>query len=69
MLLRIKELRMAANMTQGQLAVEMGVNQNTVSSWELEVTRPKTGDLPQLAKVLGCTINDLFVDAPMPEAI
>ena len=60
MVLRVKELRTAANLTQAQLAVEMGVNQNTVSNWELEVTLPKARELPRLAKVLGCTISELY---------
>lgn len=69
MVMRIQTLREEAGLTQSQLAVRMGTNQNTVSNWENEVSLPKTRDLPLLAVVLGRTINDLFVEASMPEAI
>lgn len=60
MVLRVKELRVAAGMTQSSLAAEMGVNQPTVSNWEAEVCLPKARELPRLAKVLGCTISELY---------
>ena len=58
--MQIQCLRESANLTQAQLASCMGVNQNAVSQWENEVSLPKTRDLPLLAKVLGCTIGELF---------
>lgn len=61
MLMRIQTLREAQAMTQIQLAAQMGVNQNTVSQWENEVALPRTRDLPLLARVLRCTIDDLYV--------
>ena len=59
-MMRIRELRESAGMTQNVLAVEMGVSQNTVSCWETEVSLPKARELPRLAKVLGCTISELY---------
>lgn len=59
-MMRIRELREAAEMAQRDLAAEMGVNQNTVSNWETEVSLPKAKELPRLAKALGCTVNDLY---------
>ena len=74
MVLRIKELREAAGLSQVQLADSMGVAQSAVSSWETEVflprTRqtevflPRTRQLPLLAQVLGCEYNDLFAETP-----
>lgn len=61
MMMKIKELRIRANLTQVQLAAEMGVAQNCVSGWENEVALPRTRQLPDLARVLGCTIDDLFI--------
>lgn len=61
MVMRIKELRKAAGMTQGQLATSMGVMQNVVSNWENEVALPRVRQLPELARLLNCSINDLFV--------
>ena len=49
MMMRIRELREAANLTQKELAEEMGVQQNAVSNWEAEISLPKTKDLPLLA--------------------
>ena len=59
-MMRIRELREGAGMDQKDLAAEMGVNQNTVSNWETEVSLPKSRELPKLAKVFGCTISDLY---------
>lgn len=64
MVMRIKELREAADLTQAELAVQMGVSQNTISVWENGVAAPKTRDLPRLAFVLGCSvINDLYPES------
>ena len=61
MIMRIQELRDVAGLTQVQVALRMGVSQNTVSQWENEVALPKSRDLPLLARVLQCEISDLFV--------
>ena len=61
MIMRIQELREAANLTQVQVALRMGVSQNTVSQWENEVALPRTRDLPLLANVLGCSIDELYL--------
>lgn len=63
--MRIKERREAAGLTQKQLAAAMGVMQSAISSWEKETYLPNVRQLPLLASVLGCTINDLFA----PESI
>ena len=49
-------------MSQKQLAVSMGYVQSAVANWESEVVLPRSRDLPLLARVLGCEINDLFVN-------
>ena len=61
MVMRIKELREAANLKQADLANQMGALVTSVSNWETEVALPKARDLPLLAKVLNCSISDLFV--------
>lgn len=66
MVMRIKELREAANLQQKQVAEHMGVLQSAVSNWETEVALPKARQLPLLAQVLGCSIDDLFM--PMEDA-
>ena len=66
MVMRIKEHRERAGMTQGQLGAATGVSPVVVMSWESETYLPKSRQLPLLAQVLGCAIGDLFV--PMEDA-
>lgn len=60
MIMRIRELRELANMTQQQLANNMGVMQSAVSCWENEASLPRVRQLPALAESFGCRIEDLF---------
>lgn len=60
MVMRIKELRRKAGLTQVELADSVGVAQNVVSQWETEVALPRARQLPELARVLGCSIDDLY---------
>ena len=60
-IMRIRELRKEAGLTQVSLGIQLGMTQSIVSDWENEVYLPKARDLPLLARVLGCEINDLFV--------
>ena len=61
MVMRIKELREAAELQQRQVAESMGVLQTAVSNWETEVAIARARQLPRLARVLGCSIGDLFL--------
>ena len=61
MVMKIKELREAADLQQRQVAEHMGVLQSVVSNWETEVALPRARQLPLLACVLSCSIDDLFV--------
>lgn len=56
----IKELRIAAGMTQAQLAKKMNVDQSAVSLWESGKTAPMRKLHKKLAKVLGCTVEELL---------
>ena len=64
MVMRICELRHQAGMKQRELAVSMEVSRTTVTQWESEVSLPRTRQLPDLARVLGCSIDELFVPEP-----
>ena len=46
--------------SQNELASRVGVGQSTVAMWENNSNLPRADKLPEIAKVLGCTINDLF---------
>lgn len=61
-ILRIKALRVERQMSQGDLAARLGVAQNALCMWETETSLPRTRDLPRLAHVLGCSIDELFTD-------
>lgn len=64
MVMKVKQLRQQAGLTQTQLGSELGCTQSIVANWESEVALPRTRDLPRLASVLNCSINDLFVEHP-----
>ena len=55
----IQATRLAAGMTQEQLAAEVGVSRQTVAKWESGETSPDLGHAADLADALGCTIDSL----------
>ena len=57
---KIKQLRLKAQMTQEQLADQLGVSAQAVSKWENSVGMPDIALLPGLAEVFGVSIDDLF---------
>lgn len=57
---RIKALRESAKLTQEQLAEQVKVSQQAVGKWETGAAMPRADKLPELARVLGCTIADLY---------
>lgn len=56
----IRKFRLERQMTQVQLANELGVQYQTISKWETETSVPDTAMLPKIADVLGVTIDELF---------
>ena len=58
--MNIREKRENKGLSQQKLAEALGVKQTTVSMWETGNNVPETRILPQLAQVLGCTIDELF---------
>lgn len=61
--MQIKLFRERAGLTQMELAVEMGVCRSAVANWEREISLPLARQLPELARLLNCSIDDLFVSA------
>ena len=59
-MLNIKSRRIQSGMSQTQFAAALNVKQSTVSYWESGKSHPRAMDIPRIAKVLGCTINDLY---------
>ena len=58
--IRIKEHRKASGLTQQQLAEAIGATQKQVSAWELGQNEPSLRVLKAIAKVLGCTVEELI---------
>jgi transcriptional regulator with XRE-family HTH domain len=47
-------------LSQVQLAEKLNITQGAVSQWEMGLSNPKSEILPELAKALNCTIDELF---------
>lgn len=59
-MLRLRELRKAAGLTQTQVAEKVGVTQGTVAEWENGGCYPSVTKLPELARAFNCTVGDLY---------
>ncbi|MBP3902255.1 MAG: response regulator [Blautia sp.] len=56
----IRYLRKQHNMTQAQLAEQLGVTDKAVSKWERDLSYPDLALFPALANILGVTVDDLL---------
>ena len=56
----IAELRKEKGMTQLELAERMGVTDKAVSKWERDLSCPDINSLPNLAEILGVTVDELM---------
>ena len=66
----ISELRKQHGMTQLELAEKMGVTDKAVSKWERDLSCPDINSLPNLAEILGVSVEELMqtkkeADAPV----
>lgn len=62
---RIAEARRAQGMTQPELAEKMGISFQAVSNWERGESMPDIAKLPELAAILGMSIDALLGAVPM----
>lgn len=56
----IRAARIAAGMTQQQLADALGVAQQSVTRWETGEREPRISTLRRIAAVLGCDVTALL---------
>ena len=49
--------------TQREVAKVLGVKESAVSKWERGLSKPRANRLPALAKLYGCSIEELLADA------
>ena len=59
---KLKKIRLARNMTQGELADKMGLSRHLISRWETGDRNINADQLNKLAQILGVTL-DYFQDA------
>ena len=52
--------RKEKNITQSELAEKLYITDRAISKWENGICLPDAGTMPELCKILGITINDLF---------
>lgn len=57
---RIRQLRIAQNMKQSDLANQLNVKANTISNWETERTFPDRDSLQRIASIFGTTVDYLL---------
>lgn len=56
------KLRIQKGLTQQELADLVGVKRSTVAMWEKKKSFPRADKLIRLAKIYGCTVDDLLKD-------
>ena len=59
---RVAEQRKVQSITQVQLAESLGVSQQTINSYEVGRRRIPVSTLPQLARLLSVTVEELLGD-------
>jgi transcriptional regulator with XRE-family HTH domain len=59
-MIQVKSLREKQNLRQEDLAAMMNIDRSTVAMWETGKSLPRADKLPQLAAILGCTIDELL---------
>lgn len=57
---KLRELRISRNMTQQEVAEQLGVSSQTVSKWERCLLSPDISLLPKIALLFRCSIDSLF---------
>lgn len=65
----LRAARRSRGLTQGQLAVRLGLTRQAISKWEQGQSQPDLGNLRQLAEMYGCTVDELLNPsghAPVP---
>lgn len=53
-------MRDRAKLKQRELADMLGVERSTIAKWESGAAFPRASQLPELAKALDCTIDELY---------
>lgn len=54
--------RHKCGLTQAQVGEKFNLHQSTVHLWEIGKTRPRAALLPKIAKLYGCTVDELLAE-------
>ena len=57
---KIIKLRKRDKLSQEMLADKIGVSRQTISNWELNVTKPDTEYIKKISKIFGISIDELL---------
>lgn len=60
--MRFREARLKAGMSVREVMTETGVSDAAVYQWETGVTTPRPALLIRLAKLYGCTVDELLTE-------
>lgn len=60
LILSFKIMRERAGLTQVQISKVLDIPQSTIASWETGRALPRADKLPQIAKLLKCTVDELL---------
>jgi transcriptional regulator with XRE-family HTH domain len=55
-----REMRLKAGLSVAQVMEKMGVSRAAVCQWETGIYTPRADKLPEIAKLYGCTVDDLL---------
>ena len=58
--MNIRQLREKRGIRQEDIATQLKIDRSTVAKWETGEAMPRSDKLPDLAKILRCSIADLF---------
>lgn len=56
----LRAVRTAAGLSQTELAKRIGVTQSSIADWERGKCSPRAGSAVKLARVLRCSLDDIF---------
>lgn len=65
MKIKLKALRVNAEMTQEEAAAALGITKRTLQKWEDYTTSPTGAQLTRMASLYGCTLDDIFIPEPL----
>jgi len=63
--IKLKALRVNAELTQEEAASELGITKRTLQKWEDYQTSPTGAQLTRMANLYGCTLDDIFLPDPL----